>query len=65
MRCFEEMYLVPASEIDISDDEGIYNGNWAPPEYYQQNMKIMNVNYFKRKHYLAGTLKLIKNVDNF
>ncbi|KAL2272538.1 hypothetical protein FJTKL_06333 [Diaporthe vaccinii] len=48
-----------------SDSDGWYDGNRAPPEFYQQSMQQFDENHFKRKHYSKGTLKLIANCENY
>lgn len=48
-----------------SDSDGWYDGNRAPPEFYQQSMQQFDENHFKRRHYSKGTLKLIANCENY
>ncbi|KAG6353712.1 hypothetical protein INS49_005421 [Diaporthe citri] len=51
-------------ELD-SDEELLYDGNVAPPEFYRQNIRNINVDDFKRRHYAKGTLKMIENAQNY
>lgn len=48
-----------------SDEEALYDGNKAPPEFYRQNIEGLQVKDFKRKHYAKGTLLQIKNCERY
>lgn len=58
-------------EQDVEDEDGgteedrLYNGNRAPPEFYEQIMKGTNPVEFKRKHYATGTSRQLDNCKFF
>lgn len=61
---------ITAGEQDAEDEDGgtedrLYNGNRAPPEFYEQIMKGTNPVEFKGKHYASGTGRQLENCKFF
>lgn len=59
IRRFDEDNVGPDEGASGSEDEELFDGNRAPPEFYRQHISTTNVNNFKRRHHSRGTLKLI------
>lgn len=62
---------ITAGEQDAEDEDGgteedrLYNGNRAPPEFYEQIMKGTNPVEFKGKQYASGTGRQLENCKFF
>lgn len=50
--------------LDTEEDE-LYSGNRAPPEFYRQGMKSLNENDFKRKYYAKSIFHQIARCKLF
>ena len=48
-----------------TEEDRLYNGNRAPPEFYEQIIKGTNPVKFKRTHYATGTRRQLDNCKFF
>lgn len=53
-----DLFNSDPSELPF-DEEELFDGNVHPPEYYQRNIKSLNVDDYDRKEYSPGTESLI------